>query len=51
MLEAEPNLQIARIFAIIVILTGISVVLFILVSIIQRLVIPWANTANNRKDT
>ncbi len=51
MLEAEPNLQIARIFAIIVILTGISVVLFILVSIIQRLVIPWANTANNRKDS
>lgn len=50
MLEAEPNLQIARIFAIIVILTGISVVLFILVSIIQRLVIPWANTAKNGKD-
>lgn len=51
MLEAEPNLQIARIFAVIVILTGISVVLFTLVSIIQRLVIPWAYTANSRKDT
>jgi putative hydroxymethylpyrimidine transport system permease protein len=51
MLEAEPNLQIARIFAIIVILTGISVVLFSLVSIIQRMVIPWAKTANSRKDT
>lgn len=51
MLEAEPNLQIARIFADIVILTGISVALFILVSVIQRLVIPWANTANSRKDT
>ena len=51
MLEAEPNLQIARIFAIIVILTGISVVLFTIVSIIQRLVIPWANTANSRKET
>jgi putative hydroxymethylpyrimidine transport system permease protein len=51
MLEAEPNLQVARIFAVIVILTGISVVLFTLVSIIQRLVIPWSNPANSRKDT
>jgi putative hydroxymethylpyrimidine transport system permease protein len=51
MLEAEPNLQIARIFAVIVILTGISVVLFTLVSVIQRLVIPWAYTANSRKDS
>jgi len=51
MLEAEPNLQIARIFAVIVILTGISVVLFTLVSIVQRLVIPWSYTANSRKDT
>ena len=51
MLEAEPNLQIARIFAVIVILTGISIVLFTLVSIVQRLVIPWAYTANSRKDS
>ena len=51
MLEAEPNLQIARIFAVIVILTGISVVLFSLVSIIQRMVIPWAKTANSRRDS
>jgi putative hydroxymethylpyrimidine transport system permease protein len=51
MLEAEPNLQVARIFAVIVILTGISVVLFTLVSIIQRLAIPWARAANSRKDT
>jgi putative hydroxymethylpyrimidine transport system permease protein len=51
MLEAEPNLQVARIFAVIVILTGISVVLFSLVSIIQRLVIPWSYTANSRKET
>ena len=51
MLEAEPNLQIARIFAVIVILTGISVVLFTLVSIVQRLVIPWSYKANSRKDT
>lgn len=51
MLEAEPNLQVARIFAVIVILTGISVALFTLVSIIQRLVIPWSNPANSRKDT
>jgi putative hydroxymethylpyrimidine transport system permease protein len=47
MLEAEPNLQIARIFAVIVILTGISVVMFILVSVVQRLVIPWASTTRN----
>jgi putative hydroxymethylpyrimidine transport system permease protein len=51
MLEAEPNLQVARIFAIIVILTGISVVLFILVSVVQRLVVPWAATTRNRKDS
>jgi len=51
MLEAEPNLQIARIFAVIVILTGISVVLFTLVSIVQRLVIPWSYAANSRKDS
>jgi putative hydroxymethylpyrimidine transport system permease protein len=51
MLEAEPNLQVARIFAIIVILTGISVVMFILVSVVQRLVIPWAATSRNRKDS
>jgi putative hydroxymethylpyrimidine transport system permease protein len=51
MLEAEPNLQIARIFAIIVILTGISVILFILVSILERLLIPWASTAKSGKET
>jgi putative hydroxymethylpyrimidine transport system permease protein len=42
MLEAEPNLQTARIFAIIFILTMISAVLFSLVSIIQYYSIPWA---------
>jgi putative hydroxymethylpyrimidine transport system permease protein len=51
MLEAEPNLQVARIFAVIVILTGISVVLFTLVSIFQRLLIPWASAANSGKET
>jgi putative hydroxymethylpyrimidine transport system permease protein len=42
MLEAEPNLLTARIFAIILILTLISASLFTIVSIIQRLAIPWA---------
>ena len=49
MLEAEPNLQIARIFAVVVILTAISVVLFVIVSVLQRVFIPWSQTANSRK--
>lgn len=50
MLEAEPNLQIARIFAVILILTSISVVLFVVVSVLQRVLIPWSHVANSRKD-
>jgi putative hydroxymethylpyrimidine transport system permease protein len=42
MLEAEPNLQTARIFAIIFLLTCISATLFTVVSVVQRFAIPWA---------
>jgi putative hydroxymethylpyrimidine transport system permease protein len=51
MLEAEPNLQIARIFAVVVILTAISVVMFVIVSSLQRVLIPWSHAANSRKGT
>jgi putative hydroxymethylpyrimidine transport system permease protein len=42
MLSATPNLLTARIFAAIVILTTIALVLFGLVSVAQRIVVPWA---------
>jgi putative hydroxymethylpyrimidine transport system permease protein len=49
MLEAEPQLLTARIFAVIVLLTAISVVLFALVSVSQRLAIPWASGRSGRR--
>lgn len=42
MLEATPNLLTSRIFAAILILTVISLVLFGLVSLLERLAVPWA---------
>jgi len=42
MLEATPNLLTSRIFAAIVILTVISLVLFGLVSLAERIAVPWA---------
>ncbi len=42
MLEATPNLLTSRIFAAIGILTVISLVLFGLVSLLERLAVPWA---------
>src|SRR5262249_60325826 len=42
MLEATPNLLTARIFAAILLLTVISLALFGLVSIIERIAVPWA---------
>jgi putative hydroxymethylpyrimidine transport system permease protein len=42
MLEATPNLQTARIFAAILILTTIALLLFGVVSILERLLVPWA---------
>jgi putative hydroxymethylpyrimidine transport system permease protein len=42
MLQATPNLQTARIFAAILILTLIAMALFGLVSLLERLVCPWA---------
>ena len=42
MLEATPNLLTARIFAAILMLTVISLVLFGLVSLLERIAVPWA---------
>jgi putative hydroxymethylpyrimidine transport system permease protein len=42
MLEATPNLLTARIFAAIFILTVISLVLFGMVSLLERIAVPWA---------
>jgi putative hydroxymethylpyrimidine transport system permease protein len=42
MLSATPNLQTARIFAAILILTLIALSLFTMVSILERLLVPWA---------
>ena len=40
--EATPNLQTARIFAAIMILTLIALLLFGLVSLLERVLVPWA---------
>jgi putative hydroxymethylpyrimidine transport system permease protein len=42
MQAATPNLQTARIFAAILILTLIALMLFALVSLLERLLVPWA---------
>ena len=42
MLEATPNLQTARIFAAILILTIIALLLFGFVSLMERIFVPWA---------
>ena len=41
-LQATPNLQTARIFAAILILTLIAMALFGLVSLLERIFVPWA---------
>lgn len=46
MLEATPNLQTARIFAAIMILTLIALLLFGLVSLLERVLVPWAPRGN-----
>ena len=46
MLEATPNLQTARIFAAIMILTLIALLLFGLVSLLEKVLVPWAPKAN-----
>ncbi len=48
MLEATPNLQTARIFAAIVILTLTSIALFGIVSIAERLIAPWSRQRASR---
>jgi putative hydroxymethylpyrimidine transport system permease protein len=42
MLEATPNLLTARIFAAILLLTVIALMLFGLVSLVERIAVPWA---------
>ena len=44
--QATPNLQTARIFAAIVILTLIALALFALVSLLERIFVPWAPRGN-----
>ena len=46
MLQATPNLQTARIFAAILILTLIALALFALVSLLERIFVPWAPRGN-----
>ncbi len=43
MLQATPNLDTPRIFAAVVILTALSLALFLLVSLVERLAVPWAH--------
>jgi ABC-type nitrate/sulfonate/bicarbonate transport system permease component len=44
--EATPNLQTSRIFAAILILTLIALALFALVSLLERIFVPWASRGN-----
>jgi putative hydroxymethylpyrimidine transport system permease protein len=42
MLQATPNLETARVLAAVVILSAISLLLFLAVSLVERMTIPWA---------
>jgi putative hydroxymethylpyrimidine transport system permease protein len=44
MLQAEGQLETSRVFAAVVLVTGIAVVLFALVTLVERLAVPWART-------
>lgn len=48
MLAATPNLLTARIFAAIVLLTAVALALFGLVSLLERLLVPWAPRGGNK---
>jgi putative hydroxymethylpyrimidine transport system permease protein len=51
MLAATPNLLTARIFAAIVLLTAVALVLFGVVSLLERIFVPWApQGGSERKD-
>jgi putative hydroxymethylpyrimidine transport system permease protein len=51
MLAATPNLLTARIFAAIVLLTAVALVLFGVVSLLERIFVPWApRGGSERKD-
>src|SRR6266498_1327247 len=49
MLQATPNLDTPRIFAAIVILTLLSLALFLSVSLLERLLVPWARVGPARE--
>jgi putative hydroxymethylpyrimidine transport system permease protein len=52
MLAATPNLLTARIFAAIVLLTAVALVLFGVVSLLERIFVPWApRGGSERKDS
>jgi putative hydroxymethylpyrimidine transport system permease protein len=46
MLESTPNLQTARIFAAILVLTLVALALFGSVSLLERILVPWARHGN-----
>ena len=49
MLAATPNLLTARIFAAIVLLTVVALALFGLVSVLERMLVPWAPRGGNNE--
>jgi putative hydroxymethylpyrimidine transport system permease protein len=42
MLQAQGQLQTPRVFALVILVTSIAVVLFVLITLLERLLIPWA---------
>jgi putative hydroxymethylpyrimidine transport system permease protein len=48
MLQAQGQLETSRVFAAVVLVTGIAIVLFGLVTLVERLVVPWARTGTRR---
>ena len=47
MLQAEPALQTARIFAAVLILSAIALALYGLVSLTERLLVPWSREVSH----
>jgi putative hydroxymethylpyrimidine transport system permease protein len=50
MLQAQGQLETPRVFAAVLLVTSIAVVLFVLVSVVERLTIPWARTGTLADD-
>ncbi len=47
MLQAQGQLQTPRVFAAVILVTVIAVVLFVIVSLTERLMVPWAHAASH----